>query len=61
MYELWKWDYETKEFHIVGQYSTKKQAVLIAKDYQGRGFRCEVRQDDKAVWVGGYPTRRATK
>lgn len=54
MYELWRWDYESKEWWLVGQYPTKQQAVLIGKDYLSRGFRAEVRHDDKVVWTSGY-------
>jgi transposase-like protein len=41
MYELWV--KRAGEWHIIGQYSTRKQAEIIRDDYVNRGEIAEVR------------------
>ncbi len=59
MFELWA--AVTGELSLVGQYSTRDQAIRIGLDYLARGVRCQVRRDDTVVWESGHKTPVATR
>ena len=59
MYELWV-HFECS-WTLRGQYPTRKAAIAVGKDYLSRGFRSEVRHEEKTVWSSGYSPRCASR